>query len=81
MQTANGTWDYRIPPWLHRVIQEHKNPVFDGVFWNPPQPYVWKNPVPPRPADLRIYEVIFCRIPTIWKADASLLGTCWNVCN
>ncbi len=57
MQTAKGDWDYRIPPWLHRVVQEPKNPVFDGVFWNPPKPHVWKNKAPPKPVDLRIYEV------------------------
>lgn len=58
MQTAKGDWDYRIPPWLHRVTQDSNNPVFDGVFWNPPTPYVWKNKAPPKPSDLRIYEVL-----------------------
>jgi len=56
MLTAKNQWDYRIPAWMHRVIQSHNNPTFDGQFWNPPQPYVWKNKSPKKPIDLRIYE-------------------------
>jgi len=56
MQTATGDWTYRIPAWIHRVVQTKEDPVFTGVFWNPPQPYQFKHPHPPRPADLRIYE-------------------------
>eukprot|EP01111_Echinosteliopsis_oligospora_P004620 TRINITY_DN1762_c0_g1_i1.p1 TRINITY_DN1762_c0_g1~~TRINITY_DN1762_c0_g1_i1.p1 ORF type:complete len:773 (+),score=216.46 TRINITY_DN1762_c0_g1_i1:112-2319(+) len=55
MRLANGEWDYRIPPWLHRVVQEKGNPIFDGVFWNP-SPYQWKNKAPSKPKDIRIYE-------------------------
>jgi len=57
MLTAQGEWDYRLPAWAHRVTQEKNNPVYDGVFWNPPQPYTWKHKAPARPTDLRIYEV------------------------
>lgn len=56
IQKPDHQWDYRIPAWLHRVVQ-CASPVFDGVFWNPPEgPYKWVHPAPPKPRDLRIYE-------------------------
>ena len=34
------------------------SPVYDAIFWNPPQNerYTFKHPRPPKPQDLRIYE-------------------------
>lgn len=55
IQKKDGSWDYRIPAWMHRVTQT-SSPIFDGVFWNPPENHVWRNTSPPRPTDLRIYE-------------------------
>ncbi|EFA76234.1 1,4-alpha-glucan branching enzyme [Heterostelium album PN500] len=56
VQFENGNCDYRIPAWINRVEQTKENPVFDGVFWNPPEKYQWRNKSPSVPADLRIYE-------------------------
>lgn len=49
----------RIPAWSTRVTQELKfSPVYDAVLWNPPQEekYKFKNPRPPYPKSVRIYE-------------------------
>ncbi|ODQ63126.1 glycoside hydrolase [Nadsonia fulvescens var. elongata DSM 6958] len=47
----------RLPVWIRRVTQDLSvSPIYDARFWNPPQPYVWKNPSPPRPTDAKIYE-------------------------
>eukprot|EP00126_Sphaerothecum_destruens_P008560 Sdes_comp20260_c0_seq1m13737 len=46
----------RIPAWSVRVIQEPRSPVFDAVYYDPPKPYQWKYPSPPKPSSLRIYE-------------------------
>ncbi|EGC31539.1 1,4-alpha-glucan branching enzyme [Dictyostelium purpureum] len=56
LKLANGNWDYRIPAWIKRVEQTKENPVFDGVFWNPPVKYQFKHKAPLPPTDLRIYE-------------------------
>lgn len=47
----------RLPAWITRVTQDlNVSPVYDAVFWNPPQKYVFKNSRPPKPASLRVYE-------------------------
>jgi 1,4-alpha-glucan branching enzyme len=48
----------RVPAWINYTYQNPDNFNFDGVFWNPPTSYVFKNPRPVRPADcaLMIYE-------------------------
>jgi 1,4-alpha-glucan branching enzyme len=47
----------RIPAWIKRATQElDRSPVYDGVFWNPPQKYTFKHSVPSKPKTLRIYE-------------------------
>jgi 1,4-alpha-glucan branching enzyme len=46
----------RIPAYIRRVVQEDHSRGFVGIYWNPPQPYRFKNPVPPLPGSLRIYE-------------------------
>ena len=57
MMTPNGERIERIPAYTKRAIQDlSKNPAYDSVFWNPPQKYTFKHPVPKRPAELRIYE-------------------------
>ncbi|KAL6079661.1 alpha-1,4-glucan branching enzyme [Balamuthia mandrillaris] len=60
LRKSDGTAEKvdRIPAWSTRVTQEQSSvgPLFNGIYWNPPMPYVWKHLVPPRPASLRIYE-------------------------
>ena len=49
----------RVPAWITRVTQDLKfSPVYDGVFWHPPQHerYHFKHPRPPKPQSARIYE-------------------------
>lgn len=49
----------RVPAWITRVTQNLDfSPVYDGVFWHPPQNerYVFKHPRPPKPKSARIYE-------------------------
>jgi 1,4-alpha-glucan branching enzyme len=49
----------RIPTWITRVTQDLSvSPVYDAVLWNPPKSerYVFKNPRPPYPTSVRIYE-------------------------
>lgn len=49
----------RVPVWITRVTQDlNISPVYDGVFWNPPQTekYVFKHQRPPKPKSARIYE-------------------------
>lgn len=49
----------RIPAWITRVTQDITvSPVYDGVYWNPPedQQYKFKHSRPPKPQSARIYE-------------------------
>ena len=49
----------RVPAWITRVTQELSvSPVYDAVLWNPPntERYTFKNPRPPYPKSVRIYE-------------------------
>ena len=36
----------RIPAWCNRVIQDESSKVFDAQVWLPPDPYIWKHPLP-----------------------------------
>jgi len=52
----NGTTMDRIPAYIQRVMQEGHS-SFVGQYWNPPQPFDWKNPAPSSiKGGLRIYE-------------------------
>jgi 1,4-alpha-glucan branching enzyme len=44
----------RIPAYIRRVVQE--NGSFVGVYWNPPEPYQFRNHGPRLDGGLRIYE-------------------------
>ncbi len=47
----------RIPVYIKRVIQDEGSKDFDGQFWNPPTPYVYKHTAPLlKNAPLLIYE-------------------------
>ncbi|EIW82082.1 glycoside hydrolase family 13 protein [Coniophora puteana RWD-64-598 SS2] len=49
----------RLPAWVQRVTQDLViSPVYEARFWNPPaeETYTFKNPRPPKPEAIRIYE-------------------------
>lgn len=47
----------RNPAWATYLIQDKETYLYDTVFWNPPEQYVWKSPPHvKRPESLRIYE-------------------------
>ncbi|KAL8568163.1 1,4-alpha-glucan branching enzyme [Nucella lapillus] len=59
MQTHHGTQEERICPWSRYVTRPKEFPIFEQVFWDPPQQqvYKFKHPHPKRPATLKVYEV------------------------
>lgn len=53
----NGEWIDRLPAWIRRAVQDLSvSPAYDAVFWNPAEKYTFKNPRPPYPDSLRVYE-------------------------
>jgi 1,4-alpha-glucan branching enzyme len=57
MTTPQGEQIDRLPAWITRVTQDLSySPVYDAIFWNPPQKYVFKNKSPPKPSSVRVYE-------------------------
>ncbi|KAI8619803.1 glycoside hydrolase superfamily [Chytriomyces sp. MP71] len=47
----------RIPAYIRYATQDLSvSPMYEGVFWNPEQPYVFQHAQPTRPKTLRIYE-------------------------
>src|SRR5258706_3858311 len=46
----------RIPAYIRRVVQEPGTSLFTGQYWNPPEPYRFKNSSPKLKAGLRVYE-------------------------
>lgn len=59
MISASGEQLDRLPVWINYVTQNLAvSPVYDAIFWNPPetQRYKFKYPRPPKPTDLKIYE-------------------------
>ena len=56
--TPSGEYLDRLPAWSRRVVQDLSvSPLYESVFWNPPQPYQWKNQSSIAAVqDLRIYE-------------------------
>lgn len=53
---SNGKCEDRNPVWSTYLIQNHETNLFDGIFWNPEEPYVFKFPTPPILQSLKIYE-------------------------
>jgi 1,4-alpha-glucan branching enzyme len=57
MTTKQGEQIDRLPAWITRVTQNITySPVYDAIFWNPPQKYQFKHPSPPKPQSVRVYE-------------------------
>ncbi|KAJ3090285.1 alpha-1,4-glucan branching enzyme [Quaeritorhiza haematococci] len=57
MTLPNNERADRLPAYIRRATQElAKSAAYDAVFWNPSEKYVFKNPVPPKPKRLVIYE-------------------------
>ena len=59
MVLPSGQRIERLPAWISRVTQDLSvSPVYDARFWSPPisEKYTFKNPRPPKPTNIRIYE-------------------------
>ncbi|KAM0793776.1 alpha-1,4-glucan branching enzyme [Microbotryomycetes sp. NB124-2] len=57
MTIPGGQRIERVPAWITRVVQDLTvSPVYDAVFWNPPEKYKFKNPRPPTPRAVKVYE-------------------------
>jgi len=58
LQHPDGWWADRLPAWIKWATVEpgKMGAKYDGIYWDPPTPYKWKNERPPRPQSLRIYE-------------------------
>lgn len=57
LEIPGGQVLYRLPTWIKRVTQDLSvSSIYDAVFWNPPQKYVFKNPRPEKPKSARVYE-------------------------
>eukprot|EP00300_Choanocystis_sp_HF-7_P001840 c11465_g1_i1.p1 GENE.c11465_g1_i1~~c11465_g1_i1.p1 ORF type:complete len:695 (+),score=145.00 c11465_g1_i1:46-2085(+) len=56
VHAASGAQFDRIPACMHYCVQDKNTDLYDGVLWNPPSPYVFKNARPPKPKALRVYE-------------------------
>jgi 1,4-alpha-glucan branching enzyme len=47
----------RIPAYIRRIVSDPPDSgKFVGVYWDPPTPFVFRNPIPKRKGGLRIYE-------------------------
>lgn len=57
LKLKNGELVWRIPAWITYTRQNENDVEFNGVFWNPPHKFVFKNPKPgPVDGALLIYE-------------------------
>lgn len=57
MTKPSGERFERLPAWIKRVTQDlSASPIYDAIFWNPPQKYVFKNKSPPKPEAVKVYE-------------------------
>ncbi|EAY04501.1 starch branching enzyme, putative [Trichomonas vaginalis G3] len=57
LKLNNGETVWRIPAWIQYTRQNEHDVEYNGVFWNPPHKYVFKNPKPgPLDDALLIYE-------------------------
>ncbi|PLW58528.1 hypothetical protein PCANC_00025 [Puccinia coronata f. sp. avenae] len=57
MIAQNGERIERLPAWIRRVTQDLSvSPVYDAIYWDPPQKYQWKNKSPPPLDSVKVYE-------------------------
>lgn len=56
MISSTGERIERIPAWIKRAEYDPASNLYEGIFWNPVEKFVFKNKRPAKPASLRIYE-------------------------
>lgn len=56
VQLENGDLVDRISPWIRYSVCPDNSIVYEGVYWDPPQPYQWQHSRPKKTSGLRIYE-------------------------
>ncbi|XP_048581056.1 1,4-alpha-glucan-branching enzyme isoform X3 [Nematostella vectensis] len=58
IQLQSGEIVDRISPWIRYAAppQDETNTVYEGINWDPPNPYQFKHTRPKRPKSLRVYE-------------------------
>lgn len=52
----DGSTMDRIPAYIHRAVRDEATGDWAGVYWNPPEPFAFKNAIPRIIGGLRIYE-------------------------
>ena len=52
----DGSGTDRIPAYIRRVVQDERTSDWKGIYWNPPEPFQFKNQLPPLKSALRVYE-------------------------
>lgn len=56
IQLENGDLVDRISPWIRYAVCPDNDILYEGVHWDPPQPYQWQHSKPKKTSGLRIYE-------------------------
>ncbi|KAK8839933.1 1,4-alpha-glucan branching enzyme activity protein [Tritrichomonas musculus] len=46
LELGDGTQLSRVPAWINCTYQNPENFNIDGIFWNPPEPFVFDHPYP-----------------------------------
>ena len=52
----DGSLMDRVPAYIRRALQDERSNDWAGVYWEPPQPYRFANPLPSYRGGLRVYE-------------------------
>lgn len=52
----DGSQVDRISPWISYAKPQKDTDLYEGIYWDPPQVYQWRNARPAKPLSLRIYE-------------------------
>ncbi len=55
VHSSLGQHDH-LPAYIRRTVSDSRSHDFCGQYWNPAEPYAWKNPPPEGRQSLRIYE-------------------------
>ena len=56
MISSTGERIERVPAWIKRAEYDAASNLYEGIFWNPTEKYIFKNKRPAKPVSLRIYE-------------------------